>query len=295
MQLLDGKAVSAAIRAQLKEQVEVRKKEGKKVPHLAAILVGDDPASHTYVNSKIKACEEVGYYSSLFRFDSDLTEEMLLEKVQEINEDDDIDGLIVQLPLPRHIDVSKVIETTDYRKDVDGFHPVNIGRMVKGLPCLLPATPAGILKLISHYNIETAGMNCAVIGRSQIVGMPMSILMGRDAYPGNCSVTLCHRYTKDLKSVLLEADLIISAVGSPGLITEDMVKEGAVVIDVGTTRVPDASKKSGFRLRGDVDFEKVAPKCSYITPVPGGVGPMTIVSLLLNTMQATEARELQEA
>lgn len=291
MQLLDGKALSDQIKNELREKSEARKKQGKKVPHLSAILVGHDPASETYVSSKIRSCEEVGFASSLFRYESDITEEALLNKIRDINANDDIDGLIVQLPLPKHIDVSKVIETTDYRKDVDGFHPINIGRMAKGLPGFLPATPNGIMKLISHYNIETAGKECVVIGRSQIVGSPVSILMARDTYPGNATVTLCHRHTKNLKEHTLRADIIISAVGSPGMVTADMVKEGAVIIDVGTTRVEDPTRKSGFRLRGDVDFENVAPKCSYITPVPKGVGPMTIVSLLMNTLQAAEMKD----
>lgn len=291
MQLLDGKALSDQIKIQLREKTEARKQQGKKVPHLSAILVGHDPASETYVSSKIRSCEEVGFASSLFRYESNITEEELLNKIKEINANKDIDGLIVQLPLPKHIDVTKVIETTDYRKDVDGFHPINIGRMAKGLPGFLPATPNGIMKLIAHYNIETAGKECVVVGRSQIVGSPVSILMARDAYPGNATVTICHRHTKDLKAHTLNADIIISAVGSPGMITADMVKEGAVIIDVGTTRVEDPSRKSGFRLRGDVDFDNVAPKCSYITPVPKGVGPMTIVSLLMNTLQAAEQND----
>jgi methylenetetrahydrofolate dehydrogenase (NADP+)/methenyltetrahydrofolate cyclohydrolase len=291
MQILDGKALSDQIKQELRDKTEIRKQQGKKIPHLSAILVGHDPASETYVSSKIRSCEEVGFKSSLFRYESNITEEELLNKIREINNNADIDGLIVQLPLPKHIDVTKVIETTDYRKDVDGFHPINIGRMAKGLPGFLPATPNGIMKLISHYKIETAGKECVVIGRSQIVGSPVSILMARDAYPGNATVTLCHRHTKDLKKHTIQADIIISAVGSPGMLTADMVKEGAVIIDVGTTRVEDASKKSGFRLRGDVDFDNVAPKCSYITPVPKGVGPMTIVSLLMNTLQAAEMKD----
>lgn len=291
MQILDGKALSDQIKQELREKTELRKQQGKKIPHLSAILVGHDPASETYVSSKIRSCEEVGFKSSLFRYESDITEADLLNKIREINNNTDIDGLIVQLPLPKHIDVTKVIETTDYRKDVDGFHPINIGRMAMGLPGFLPATPNGIMKLISHYKIETSGKECVVIGRSQIVGSPVSILMARDAYPGNATVTLCHRHTKDLKKHTLQADIIISAVGSPGMLTADMVKEGAVIIDVGTTRVEDATKKSGFRLRGDVDFDNVAPKCSYITPVPKGVGPMTIVSLLMNTLQAAEMND----
>jgi methylenetetrahydrofolate dehydrogenase (NADP+)/methenyltetrahydrofolate cyclohydrolase len=289
-QILDGKGLSDLIKSEIKTKVEKRIAQGKKVPHLAAILVGEDPASETYVSNKIKSCAEVGFKSSLFRFEPSISEEELLEKVRGINEDDDIDGLIVQLPLPKHINVSRVIETTDYRKDVDGFHPISIGRMAKGLPGFLPATPQGILKILEHYRIETAGKHCVVVGRSQIVGSPISILMARDAYPGNATVTICHRHTKNIENFLRQADIIISAVGNPGFIKADMVKDGVVVIDVGTTRVEDPSKKSGFRLSGDVDFDSVAPKCSYITPVPKGVGPMTIVSLLLNTLQAVEMK-----
>ena len=263
----------------------------KKIPHLAVILVGENGASETYVGNKIKDCAEIGFGSSLFRFPDTISEESLLEKIREINDNDDIDGLLVQLPLPPHINVNKVIETIDFRKDVDGFHPANIGRMVKELPSALPATPYGIIKLLEHYKIETAGKHCVVIGRSQIVGYPISILMARNAYPGNATVTLCHSKTVDLKSYTLSADILIAAMGRPNFVTADMVKEGAVVIDVGTTRVPDATKKSGFRLSGDVDFENVKDKCSYITPVPGGVGPMTIACLLLNTMNAVEENE----
>ncbi|RYD80380.1 MAG: bifunctional 5,10-methylene-tetrahydrofolate dehydrogenase/5,10-methylene-tetrahydrofolate cyclohydrolase, partial [Sphingobacteriales bacterium] len=288
--LLDGKNLSNIIKQELNAKVEARKKEGKKIPHLSAILVGEDPASETYIRNKILSCEQAGFESSLFQYKSYITEQELLQKIAEINADDTIDGLIVQLPLPKHIDVVKVIESIDYTKDVDGFHPINIGRMAKGLRGFLPATPYGIIKLIEHYNIETKGKHCVVVGRSQIVGSPVSILMSRDGYPGNATVTLCHRHTEDLKSHTLTADIIISAVGQPGLITKDMVKDGAVIIDVGTTRVEDASKKSGFRLSGDVDFEQVKDKTSYITPVPGGVGPMTIACLLLNTMQAAEQK-----
>lgn len=288
MQILDGKALSGKIKTELREKVESRKKEGRKTPHLSAILIGNDPASETYISNKIKSCEEAGFQSTLFRYEAGITEDELLGKIKEINENEDIDGLIVQLPLPKHIDVVKVIETIDYRKDVDGFHPVNIGRMVKGLPAFLPATPYGILKLLEHYQIETSGKNCVVIGRSQIVGTPMSILMSRDGYPGNATVTLCHSRTKDLLSHVKQADIVISAVGRPKTVTAEMVKEGAVVIDVGINRVEDPTRKSGYRLAGDVDFDAVKDKCSYITPVPGGVGPMTIACLLLNTYQAAE-------
>ncbi len=291
MQLIDGKALSQLIRNELKAKTEKRKAENKKIPHLAVMLVGENGASETYVGNKIKDCAEIGFGSSLFRFPDTISEESLLEKIKEINDNDDIDGLLVQLPLPAHINVNKVIETIDFRKDVDGFHPANIGRMVKELPSALPATPYGIIKLLEHYKIETAGKHCVVIGRSQIVGYPISILMARNAYPGNATVTLCHSKTIDLKSYTLSADILIAAMGRPNFVTADMVKEGAVVIDVGTTRVPDASKKSGYRLAGDVDFENVKDKCSFITPVPGGVGPMTIACLLLNTMNAVEASE----
>lgn len=289
MQIIDGKNLSNLIKDELRQKVELRKKDGKKIPHLAAILVGEDPASETYIRNKILSCEQAGFESSLFKYGSDITEQELLEKIEEINNNKAIDGLIVQLPLPEYIDVVKVIETIDYKKDVDGFHPINIGRMAKGLRGFLPATPYGIIKLIEHYNIETKGKHVVVIGRSQIVGSPTSILLSRDGYPGNATVTLCHRYTSDLKAQTLQADIIISATGKPGLVTADMVKDGAVIIDVGTTRVKDETKKSGFRLSGDVDFEAVKDKCSFITPVPGGVGPMTIACLLLNTMQAAES------
>jgi methylenetetrahydrofolate dehydrogenase (NADP+)/methenyltetrahydrofolate cyclohydrolase len=291
MQLIDGKKVSLQIQSELKDKVEKRKQQGYRAPHLAAILVGDDPASHTYVKNKIKSCEEIGFGSSLFLYDSEVSEKEILDKVAEINGNSKIDGLIVQLPLPAQIDVNKVINTINPKKDVDGFHPVNVGYMVKGLPCLLPATPYGILKLIEYYGIETKGKHCVVVGRSQIVGSPISILMAKNTYPGNSTVTLCHRNSKDLKERCLEADIIISAVGSPGLITSEMIKEGVAIIDVGTTRVPDETKKSGYRLSGDVDFHNVKEKTSFITPVPGGVGPMTIACLLLNTMQAAETSE----
>jgi len=290
MQILDGKGLSDLIKSQLKEKVTAQVAEGKKRPHLAAILVGNDGGSETYVSSKIRSCEEIGYKSTLIRLENTITEEELLKQIKAINDNDDIDGLIVQLPLPKHINVEKVIESTDPNKDVDGFHPVSVGRMVAGLPGFLPATPNGIMKILEHYKIDTIGKECVVIGRSDIVGTPASILMSRNTNPGNATVTLCHSKTKNLKEHTLRADIIISATGIPNSVTAEMVKEGAVVIDVGTTRVPDASKKSGFRLSGDVDYVNVAPKCSYITPVPGGVGPMTIASLMLNTFQASQGK-----
>lgn len=288
MTLLDGKKTSEAIQEEIAAEVAALKANGGKTPHLAAILVGNDGGSVTYVNNKVLACERVGFKSSLFHYEDTITEEELLNKIKELNEDGEIDGFIVQLPLPKHIDTEKVLEAVDPKKDVDGFHPINVGRMVAGLPAYLPATPAGILQLLQRYEIETFGKHCVVVGRSNIVGSPMSILMAKNATPGNCTVTLCHRYTPDLAYHTRQADIVIVAVGIPGLIKEDMVKEGAVVIDVGTTRVPDASRKSGFRLRGDVDFDAVAPKCSYITPVPGGVGPLTIAMLLKNTLSAAK-------
>ncbi|MCK5700934.1 MAG: bifunctional 5,10-methylene-tetrahydrofolate dehydrogenase/5,10-methylene-tetrahydrofolate cyclohydrolase, partial [Cyclobacteriaceae bacterium] len=256
--------------------------------HLAAILVGNDGASETYVRYKVKDCEQVGFKSTLKRFDDSVTEEELLNEVEAINNDPDIDGLIVQLPIPDHISVQKVTDRIKPEKDVDGFHPVNVGRMAKSLPSYISATPYGIMQLIERYKIETSGKHCVVIGRSDIVGTPMSILLSRKAYPGNCTVTICHSRTKDIKAMTLQADIIIAALGSPGFLTGDMVKEGAVVIDVGITRVEDPSKKSGFALKGDVKFDEVEPKCSYITPVPGGVGPMTRASLLMNTLLAAE-------
>ncbi|WP_242928299.1 bifunctional 5,10-methylenetetrahydrofolate dehydrogenase/5,10-methenyltetrahydrofolate cyclohydrolase [Pontibacter vulgaris] len=288
MILLDGKKTSEAIQLEIAAEVADIKANGGKVPHLAAILVGNDGGSVTYVTNKVLACEKVGFGSTLIRYEDDVTEEELLNKIQELNEDDEIDGFIVQLPLPKHVNTQKVLEAVDPKKDVDGFHPANVGRMVAGLSSFLPATPAGILQLLERYNIETNGKHCVVIGRSNIVGSPMSILMAKAAYPGNATVTLCHRNTIDLPYYTRQADIIIAAVGLPGLVTADMVKEGAVVIDVGTTRVPDATRKAGYRLRGDVDFDNVAPKCSYITPVPGGVGPLTIAMLLKNTLKAAK-------
>lgn len=286
--LLDGNKTSAAIREEIKSKVESIQKQGGKIPHLAAILVGNDGASETYVSMKVKDCHEVGFKSTLRRFDNSISEADLLAEVQKINNDPDIDGLIVQLPIPKHISVQKVTDMIRPEKDVDGFHPVNVGRMAKSLPAYISATPHGILQLIERYNIETSGKHCVVIGRSDIVGSPVSILLSRKAYPGDCTVTICHSRTKDIKAMTLQADIIIAALGIPEFLTGDMVPEGAVVIDVGITRVPDASKKSGFGLKGDVKYDEVAPKCSYITPVPGGVGPMTRASLLMNTLLAAE-------
>lgn len=287
MQLLDGKATSAAIKEELRKAVEGRKASGKKIPHLAAVLVGNDGGSLTYVNAKVKACEEIGFKSTLIKYD-DVSEEELLAKVHQLNDDPEIDGFIVQLPLPDHIDELKVTQAILPTKDVDGFHPQNLGNMVLDLPGFLPATPAGIVELLRRYNIETSGKDCVVIGRSHIVGSPMSILLARNSSPGNCTVTLTHSRTKGLHEKVRNADIIIAAIGRPGFVTGDMVKEGAVVVDVGTTRVPDSTKKSGWALKGDVVFDEVAPKCSYITPVPGGVGPMTIASLMINTLRAME-------
>ena len=286
MELIDGKAVAAQIKQEIAAEVEQIVAAGGKRPHLAAILVGHDGGSETYVANKVKACEVCGFKSTLIRFEADVTEEVLLNKVEELNQDADVDGFIVQLPLPKHISEQKVIEAIDYRKDVDGFHPINVGRLNIGLPCYVSATPNGILELLSRYHIETSGKKCVVLGRSNIVGKPMASLMMRKAIPGDATVTVCHSHSKNLVKECQEADIIIAAIGKPDFVTADMVKPGAVVIDVGTTRVPDATKKSGFRLNGDVKFDEVAPKCSFITPVPGGVGPMTIVSLMKNTLLA---------
>ena len=286
MTLIDGKAVSAQIKQEIAAEVEQIVAAGGKRPHLAAILVGHDGGSETYVANKVKACEACGFKSTLIRYEADITEAELLAKVEELNQDADVDGFIVQLPLPKHISEQKVIEAIDYRKDVDGFHPINVGRLAIGLPCYVSATPNGIIELLRRYNIETSGKKCVVLGRSNIVGKPMATLMMQKANPGDATVTVCHSHSRDLKKECCEADIIIAAIGKPNFVTADMVKEGAVVIDVGTTRVPDATKKSGFRLNGDVQFDEVAPKCSFITPVPGGVGPMTIVSLMKNTLLA---------
>ena len=285
--IIDGKATSVIIKQQIADEVKQIMAEGGKQPHLAAVLVGHDGGSETYVKNKVISCEQCGFKSTLIRFEEDVTEEELLQCVQKLNEDTDIDGFIVQLPLPRHIDEQKIIMAIDYRKDVDGFHPINVGRLAIGLPCFVSATPFGILTLLQHYNIETSGNKCVILGRSNIVGKPMSQLM-IDKKRGDATVTVCHSHSANLKQECQEADIIIAAIGKPNFVTSDMVKEGAVVIDVGTTRVPDATKKSGFRLNGDVKFDEVAPKCSYISPVPGGVGPMTICSLMKNTLSAAK-------
>lgn len=288
MQLIDGKKTAADIKAEIKAEVEQIVANGGKRPHLAAILVGHDGGSETYVAAKVKACEECGFKSTLQRFESDIDEETLLAKIDEFNRDSDIDGFIVQLPLPKHIDEQRVIRAVDPNKDVDGFHPVNVGRMALGLPTFVSATPAGIMELLKRYDIPTRGKKCVVLGRSNIVGKPMAILMMQKTKPGNATVTVCHSATPDIASVTREADIIIAALGQPGFVTADMVKPGATIIDVGTTRVPDATRKSGWRLCGDVDFDNVAPLCSFITPVPGGVGPMTICSLMRNTLLAAK-------
>lgn len=286
MTLIDGRQTSSQIKSEIAARVADIVATGKRAPHLAAILVGHDGGSETYVAAKVKACAECGFKSSLIHFEDDVTEQRLLEEIQRLNADSDVDGFIVQLPLPRHISEQKVIEAIDPRKDVDGFHPVNVGRSSIGLPAFVSATPAGILTLLSRYNIDTKGKEVVVLGRSNIVGKPMASLLMQKANPGNATVTVCHSATKGIAEICRRADIIIAALGVPGFVTADMVKPGAVVIDVGTTRVPDSTRKSGFRLRGDVDFDAVAPNCSYITPVPGGVGPMTIVSLMQNTLLA---------
>lgn len=286
MQILDGKKVAQAVKDQLKIDVAQLFTEGKKVPHLAAILVGNDGASETYVASKVKSCEEVGFKSTLIRFEADISENKLLDKIQELNSDPDVDGILVQLPLPKHISDEQVINTIDPTKDVDGFHPVSVGRMVQGLPTFIPATPHGIMLMLEHYKIDTVGMHAVVIGRSNIVGRPMSVLLSENKNPGNCTVTLCHSKTKNIAELCRTADIVVAALGRPEFVKADWIKEGAIVIDVGITRVKDDTKKSGFRLRGDVDYENVAPKCSWITPVPGGVGPMTIAALLNNTYRS---------
>ncbi len=286
MNILDGKKTSQEIKAEIAIEVKALVEKGSKRPHLAAVLVGNNGASITYVNAKVKDCEEVDFKSSLLKFSETISEKELLDEVKKLNLDDDIDGFIVQLPLPKHINEQKVIMAIDPEKDVDGFHPQNLGKMALNLPTYLPATPMGIMDLLDRYNIETGGKHCVVVGRSHIVGLPASILMGRNAYPGNATVTLTHSRTNNLKKLLKEADIIIAAIGKPDFITADMVKDGVVIIDVGTTRVVDKSKKSGYKLKGDVDFENVSKKASYITPVPGGVGPMTRVSLIKNTLMA---------
>jgi methylenetetrahydrofolate dehydrogenase (NADP+) / methenyltetrahydrofolate cyclohydrolase len=284
MQIIDGKATADLIKKEIAIEVAEMKAKGEKTPHLVAILVGNNGASETYVANKVKSCQELGFNSTLLRFEPNISESELLTEVQKVNDNDDMDGLIVQLPLPDHINPDKVMETIDPRKDVDGFHPINIGRMAKGLPAYISATPQGVLYLLERYNIETSGKHCVVVGRSQIVGLPMSILMQRNHKVGNCTVTLTHSKTKNLVEMCSSADILIAALGRPEFITAEYIKEGAVVIDVGLTRVEDETKKSGFALKGDVKFDEVAPKCSYITPVPKGVGPMTIVSLMKNTL-----------
>lgn len=286
MQLIDGKAISEQVKQEIAAEVTEIVRKGGKRPHLAAILVGHDGGSETYVAAKVKACEVCGFKSTLIRFEENVSEDELLKKIEELNLNDDVDGFIVQLPLPKHISEQKIIESIDYKKDVDGFHPINVGRMSIGLPCYVSATPNGILELLKRYQIETSGKRCVVLGRSNIVGKPMAALMMQKGYPGDATVTVCHSRTKDLKAICREADILIAALGQPEFVTADMVKEGATVIDVGTTRVPSTQTKSGFKLKGDVKFDEVAPKCAYITPVPGGVGPMTIVSLMKNTLLA---------
>ncbi len=286
MQILDGKKASQAIRDELKIEVAQLSAEGKKIPHLAAILVGNNGASSTYVAAKVKACEEVGFKSTLIHYEDTISETKLLDKIRDLNSDPDIDGILVQLPLPKHISDEEVINSIDPDKDVDGFHPINVGYMVQGLPTFVPATPHGIMLLLEHFKVDTKGKHAVVVGRSNIVGRPMSILLSGNSNPGNCTVTICHSQTKNIKDFCLQADIIVAALGKPDFITADMVKEGAIVIDVGITRVEDATKKSGFKLKGDVDYDNVAPKCSWITPVPGGVGPMTIAALMKNTFRS---------
>ena len=294
MQILNGKEASQAIKDSLKLEIAQAAATGKKVPHLAAVLVGNNGASETYVASKVKACEEVGFKSSLIRLEDSISSFKLLDTVSELNSDPDVDGILVQLPLPAHISAEEVINAIDPAKDVEGFHPSNVGRMVLGQPSFIPATPYGIMLLLEHYKIDTKGKHAVVVGRSNIVGRPMSILLSGSGNPGNCTVTICHSHTKNLNEFCRSADIIVAALGRPGFVTEDMVKEGAVVIDVGITRVADASRKSGYRISGDVDFERVAPKCSYITPVPGGVGPMTIAALMKNTFRACALKHYEE-
>ncbi len=293
MQILDGLAVSAHIKAQLKEEVNQLKAQGKRAPHLAAILVGNNPASEAYVGNKVRTCEELGFGSTLLRFETSITEQQLLDEVNKLNENKEIDGILVQLPLPAHISPDVVINNIAPEKDVDGFHPISQGKMLLSQPSFLPATPYGILLMLEHYNINTTGMHAVIVGRSNIVGTPMTVLLSRNGNPGNCTVTMCHSKTRNLKEIVQQADLVVAAIGRPNFITADMVKEGAIVIDVGINRIDDATRKSGSRLVGDVDFDQVAPKCSYITPVPKGVGPMTICGLMKNTLEA--AKQAQQA
>jgi len=290
MQILDGKIVSQHVNELLKTRTDLLKAEGKRLPHLAAILVGTNGASETYVASKVKTCNEIGFKSTLIQFDETVAEADLTAAIERLNNDEDVDGILVQLPLPKQVSEEKIINLIHPDKDVDGFHPVSIGKLVQGLPAFIPATPYGIMLMLEHYKIETSGKHAVVIGRSNIVGRPMSILLSQNTYPGNCTVTICHSRTINLKEICLQADIIVAALGKPGFLTADMVKENAVVIDVGITRVADASKKSGFAIKGDVDFENVAPKCSYITPVPGGVGLMTIGALMMNTFNAAQQK-----
>ena len=286
MQILDGKIVSQSVKDLLKTKTDLLKAQGKKIPHLAAILIGTNGASETYVASKVRTCEEIGFKSTLLRFDENIAEKELINAIEKLNNDADVDGILVQLPLPKQISEEKIINLINPDKDVDGFHPVSIGKLVQGLPAFIPATPYGIMLMLEHYKIETSGKHAVVIGRSNIVGRPMSILLSQNSNPGNCTVTVCHSRTNNLKEICLQADIIVAALGKPGFLKADMVKDGAVVIDVGITRVADATKKSGFAIKGDVDFANVAPKCSYITPVPGGVGLMTIGALMMNTYNA---------
>jgi len=288
MIILDGKQTSATLKEEIKTEVSKIKSSGGKIPHLAVILVGHDGGSETYVASKVKACEQVGFKSSLIRYEEEVTETELLNKIQQLNNDNDVDGFIIQLPLPKHIDEQKVLEAIDYCKDVDGFHPINAGRLMLGLPAFIPATPMGIMTLLKRYKVPTDGKHCVVIGRSHIVGRPMSVLMSNKANPGNATVTLCHSHTPNLKEITLQADIIIAALGKPKFLKGDMVKDGVVIIDVGVTRLPSDKTKSGWKLYGDVDFDEVSPKASFITPVPGGVGPMTIASLLQNALLSAQ-------
>ena len=290
MKLIDGKGTAEAIKLEVAEIVNDMKQRGERAPHLAAILVGNDPASETYVSNKIKTCKDIGFDSSLIHLDASISEEELLKSVQELNNNPEVDGFIVQLPLPKHIDVHRVTEAILPEKDVDGFHPINVGRMSQQMPCYLPATPKGIMQLLETYKIDTVGKHCVVIGRSNIVGTPMSVLLSRNQYPGNCTVTICHSKTPNIADIIKQGDIVIAAIGQPLFVKGHMIKEGAVVIDVGMSRIASTVTKSGFRLAGDVDFDEVAPKCSYITPVPGGVGPMTIIGLVQNTLMARQKK-----
>ena len=290
MKLIDGKATAEAIKLEIAAIVNDMKQKGERAPHLAAILVGNDPASETYVNNKIKTCSDIGFDSSLIHLDASVSEDELLNAVHQLNNNPEVDGFIVQLPLPKHIDVHRVTEAILPAKDVDGFHPVNVGRMSQQMPCYLPATPKGIMQLLETYNIDTTGKHCVVIGRSNIVGTPMSVLLSRNQYPGNCTVTICHSKSSNIEDIIKQGDIVIAAIGQPLFVKANMIKEGAVVIDVGMSRIASTATKSGFRLAGDVDFEEVAPKCSFITPVPGGVGPMTIIGLVQNTLMARQKK-----